>query len=59
MLVGAWEPRLEDCQRLVERLGSAGADVRLDVVERIGHDYPADFARRLPAAVDWALAGNR
>lgn len=59
VLVGALEPRLQDCQRLVERLGSAGADVRLDVVERIGHDYPADFARRLPAAVDWALAGDR
>ncbi len=59
VLVGALEPRLEDCQRLVERLRSAGADVRLDVAELIGHDYPADFARRLPVAVDWALARDR
>ena len=59
VLVGALEPRLEDRQRVVEGLRSAGADVRLDVVGRIGHDYPADFARRLPAALDWVLAGDR
>lgn len=55
MLMGTLDPRHDECQRLAEQLRAAGAEVRLDVIEGLGHDYPADFAQRLPAAVDWVL----
>jgi predicted esterase len=59
MLVGSLEPHLDDCQRLAERLRSAGAHVKLDVIDGIGHDYPSDFAQRLPAAVEWVLGQDQ
>ena len=55
MLIGTLDPRHDDCQRLAEQLRAAGAEVNLDVVEGLAHDYPADFAQRLPAAADWVL----
>ena len=58
LLMGTLDPRHDDCQRLAEQLRAAGAEVNLDVIEGLGHDYPADFAQRLPAAVDWVLGGN-
>ncbi len=58
MLMGTLDPRHDECRRLAEQLRAAGAEVRLDVIEGLGHDYPADFAQRLAAAVDWMLGGN-
>ena len=55
VLMGTLDPRHDDCRRLAEQLRAAGAEVRLDVIEGLAHDYPADFAQRLPAAVDWVL----
>lgn len=55
MLIGTLDPRHDDCVRLAEQLRAAGAEVRLDVIEGLAHDYPADFGQRLPAALDWVL----
>lgn len=56
MLMGTLDPRHDDCQRLADQLRAAGAEVRLDVIEGLAHDYPADFGQRLPAALDWVLS---
>lgn len=58
VFAGKLDARFDDCQRLAERLGSAGAEVRLEVIAGIGHDYPPDFTQGLPAAVDWVLADD-
>ena len=55
LLIGTLDPRHDDCLRLADQLRAAGAEVSLDVIEGLAHDYPADFGQRLPAAVDWVL----
>lgn len=55
VLVGTLDPRIEDCRRLSDELRAGGAEVRLDVIEGLGHDYPADFERRAPSALDWLV----
>ncbi|MFI1357503.1 GNAT family N-acetyltransferase [Streptomyces sp. NPDC020898] len=41
-----------------EVLTDAGADVTLETVPDLGHDIPADFARRLPVLLDSLLAAR-
>ena len=56
ILFGALDPHVDDSRLLAEQLRAAGAEVRLDLIDGLGHDYPADFAQRLPAAMDWVLS---
>ena len=56
LIIGDLDPRLDDCRRLAEELRASGAEVRLDVIAGLGHDYPADFPQRLPPIVDWLLS---
>lgn len=58
MLIGTLDPGQDDGRLLAEQLRASGGEVRLDVIEGLGHDYPTDFAQRLPAAIDWVLAAE-
>lgn len=55
LLAGSIDPRVDECQRLAKHLQSAGAEVRIEIVEGLGHDYPAGFGGWLPGAIDWVL----
>ena len=55
LLMGTLDPRLNECRQLADELSAGGAEVRLDVIGALGHDYPADFARRLSANLGWIL----
>lgn len=53
---GALDPRFDDCLRLAEQLRAGGAEVRVDRIDDLGHDYPTDFSQRLPGALRWVLS---
>jgi len=55
LLMGTLDPRLNECRELADELSAGGAEVRLDIIEGLGHDYPADFAQRLSGTLDWML----
>lgn len=56
MFVGTLDPRFDDCLRIAEQLRTGGAEVHVDRIDDLGHDYPIDFAQRLPAALQWILS---
>lgn len=56
LLLGDQDPRRDDCERLAQRLRDAGVEVRAEVIEGLGHDYPPDFEDRLPEVLDWMVA---
>ena len=58
IITGSLDPRRDDCQRLVQQVRENGAEVRLDVVDGLDHEYPPDFADRLPEAMAWVLWGG-
>jgi acetyl esterase/lipase len=58
MLIGTLDPGHDDGRLLAEQLRAGGGKVRLDVIEGLGHDYPTDFAQRLPAAVQWVVTAD-
>jgi len=58
LITGSLDPRRDDCQRLVQQLRENGAEVRLDVVVGLDHEYPPDFEDRLPEAMTWVLQGG-
>jgi len=58
LITGSLDPRRDDCQRLAQHLRENGAEVRLDVVEGLDHEYPPDFDDRLPEAMTWVLQGG-
>lgn len=51
--IGDLDPRLDDCKLLTQALRDAGAEIRLELVEGLGHDYPPDFADNLPDVLSW------
>jgi dienelactone hydrolase len=51
VVIGSQDDLLPTTRAAVDRL----PDVRLEVVDGLGHGYPTDFDRRLPAALDDAL----
>ncbi|OWR26543.1 hypothetical protein CDO73_25970 [Saccharibacillus sp. O23] len=48
----------EAMESLVEAMQEAGLEFRLELVPGMGHDYPADFAARLDAALAWIAEGR-
>lgn len=48
----------EATESLVEAMQEAGLEFRLELVPGMGHDYPADFAARLGAALVWIAEGR-
>jgi predicted esterase len=56
LLMGSRDPRVDDGRQLAEQLRSGGADVQLEIVKGLGHDYPPSFGGWLPSAVDWVMA---
>jgi len=58
LITGSLDPRRDDCQRLVQQLRENGAEVRLDVVDGLDHEYPPDFDDRLPEAMAWVVWGG-
>jgi hypothetical protein len=58
MLIGTLDPGQDDGRLLAEQVRALGGEVRIDVIEGLGHDYPTDFAQRLPTAVHWILTAD-
>ena len=54
-VIGELDPVRAPCHELAKRLVAAGAEIRLDVLARLEHEYPADFEERLPPVLDWVL----
>lgn len=48
----------EAMESLAEAMQEAGLEFRLELVPGMGHDYPADFAARLSAALVWIAEGR-
>ena len=59
LTTGSLDPRRDDCQRLAQQLRENGAEVQLDVIEGLDHEYPPDFDHRLPEAMAWVLQGGK
>lgn len=58
LIIGALDPRRDDCVVLADQLRGDGAEVQLEVIEGLRHDYPFDFEDRLPQLLAWALEGG-
>lgn len=58
LIIGELDPRRDECETLAEQLRDDGAEVQLEVVEGLRHDYPLDFEDRLPQLLDWTLEGG-
>ena len=52
VITGEHDPFLELTIAGVAQLRTAGADVRVDVLAGVAHDFPHDFAQRLPGRLD-------
>ncbi len=59
LTTGSLDPQRDDCQRLAQQLRENGAEVQLDVIEGLDHEYPPDFDHRLPEAMAWVLQGGK
>lgn len=57
LIIGALDPRRDESEAMADQLRDDGADVQLEVVEGLRHDYPPDFEDRLPQLLAWALEG--
>ncbi|NDJ75439.1 MAG: hypothetical protein GYB65_04195 [Chloroflexi bacterium] len=55
MVMGGQDTFVPGTEKLVTMLREAGIPVELAVYPEMGHDYPADFARRLPDLLTFAL----
>jgi acetyl esterase/lipase len=55
VVLGADDEAYDAVTAAVALLSAAGVATTLEVVEGLGHDYPADFAERLPVALDALL----
>jgi predicted esterase len=52
ILAGARDPYSEGIQRLANRLRERGHHLRIELIEGLGHEYPDDFAARLPGLLE-------
>jgi predicted esterase len=52
ILTGEHDQEAAAAERLHRELTRAGLEVRFELVAGLGHEYPADFPARLPAALD-------
>lgn len=57
IVIGTEDPMHDSITALAARLESAGLPLRLLVYEGLGHDYPADFAGRLPELIAFLVNG--
>jgi predicted esterase len=57
ILAGENERGLELITRLGHELGSRGVPCKLDVVPRLGHEFPEDFGTRIQSGLSFVLAG--
>jgi predicted esterase len=55
VITGEDDPFLDLTTAGVAQLRSAGADVRVDVLAGVGHDFPPNFAQRLAGRLDGYL----
>jgi hypothetical protein len=55
ILAGELEPGLEQIVRLHHELTLRGVACHLEVAPQLGHEFPEDFATRLPSAIDFVL----
>jgi len=55
ILAGELEPGLEQIVRLHQELTLHDVACDLEVVPQLGHEFPEDFATRLPRAIDFVL----
>lgn len=58
VLAGDLDPRREDVEALALSLNERGAEVRVEILPGLGHEYPPDFADRLAEMVDWVRTGT-
>ena len=58
LIIGALDPRHDDCEALAEQLRGDGAEIQFEVTEGLRHDYPPAFEDRLPQLLAWALEGG-
>jgi predicted esterase len=59
VIAGADDYYAAGCKRWHERMSAAGIASDLAIVSGLGHEYPPDFAARLPGALDFALRPKR
>jgi predicted esterase len=52
VITGEHDPYLDLTTASVAQLRSAGADVRVDVLAGVAHDFPPDFAQHLTGRLD-------
>jgi len=57
MVIGTDDPMLDLITALADRLQAAGLPLHLWVVDGLGHDYPPDFADRLPELIAFLVEG--
>jgi predicted esterase len=55
LLTGERDESRHAVEALHDQLTQAGVSCRLEIVPGLGHDFPADFATRLPTAIDFVL----
>jgi len=55
--IGTRDLMFEDITALAPKLEAAGIPLRLLVYEGLGHDYPPDFAQRLPELIAFLVDG--
>lgn len=57
LVIGTRDPMHDAITALARKLEAAGLPLRLLVYDDLGHDYPPDFAERLPELIDFLVAG--
>lgn len=57
IMIGTRDEMLEEATSLAHKLERAGVPLRLLVYEGLGHDYPPDFAGRLPELIAFLVDG--
>lgn len=57
IIIGTRDEMVEEATALARKLESAGVPLRLLVYEGLGHDYPPDFAERLPGLITFLVNG--
>lgn len=57
IVIGTDDPMHDTITALARRLETAGLPLRLWVVDGLGHDYPPDFADRLPELIAFLVDG--
>jgi predicted esterase len=59
VIASEYDKLLGRSKSAAEVLKAAKVPSRLDIIEKSEHEYPADYAERLPSAAEFVLLGDR